>query len=403
METVDIVIIGGGIAGASAAYALAQLGVRDVLVLERSSVAAGASGRASGLVAFLSASHPGQAALLKASADFYAAWEGRIGGPSAVTRAGALLLVGATDAPALAREVATMRDAGHDTRLIERDELAALVPGWRLDDIAAAAYSPGSGYVDPPAVTTALMNQARALGVRVYQGASVRAIETRGGRVAGVVSDRGAIAAPVVVIATGAWSAAIGRLVGSTLDVRPVRHQVAHLRPPAGLPYPFPVCSDGHNRLYFRPERGGLVTAANGGAEDYPDAPPGDADPDRFDPGASAWYGRWVRRQLARRIPAMAGAEIVGGHAGVYATGPDGYPLLGPLREAEGLYCLCDTGGNGLTTGPGLGRALAETIVRGHTFTDIRPFHPSRFAEGAPITAAYRHAHADPPVPWDRD
>jgi len=403
MEAVAIVIIGGGIAGASVAYFLAQMGVRDVLVLERSSVAAGASGRASGLVAFLAASHAGQAALLKASADFYAAWEGRIGGPSAVTRASALLPVSPAGAPALAREVDMMRDAGHDTRLIGRDEVAPLVPGWRLDDIVAAAYSPGSGYIDPPSVTTALMNRARALGVRVYQGASVRAIETQGGRVAGVVSDRGAIAAPVVIIAAGAWSASIGRLVGATLDVRPVRHQVAHLRPPAGLPYPFPVCSDGHNRLYVRPEPGGLVTAANGGAEDYPDAPPGDADPDRFDPGVSAWYGRWARRRLARRIPAMAGAEIVGGHAGVYATGPDGYPLLGPLREAEGLYCLCDTGGNGMTTGPGLGRALAETIVQGHTFTDIRPFRPSRFAEGAPITTAYRHTHADPPVPWEID
>ena len=403
MEAVAIVIIGGGIAGASVAYFLAQMGVRDVLVLERSSVAAGASGRASGLVAFLAASHPGQAALLKASADFYAAWERHIGGPSALTRAGALLPVGAAGAPALARAVDVRRAAAHDTRLIGRDEVAALVPGWRLDDIVAAAYSPGSGYIDPPSVTTALMNRARALGVRVYQGATVRAIETRSGRVAGVVSDRGAIAAPVVIIAAGAWSVSVATLVGATLDVRPVRHQVAHLRPPAELPYPFPVCSDGHNRLYFRPEPGGLVTAANGGAEDYPDAPPGDADPDRFDPGVSAWYGRWAQRRLARRIPAMAGAEIVGGHAGVYATGPDGYPLLGPLHEAEGLYCLCDTGGNGMTTGPGLGRALAETIVRGRTFTDIRPFRPSRFAEGAPIATAYRHAHADPPVPWEAD
>ena len=102
-EAVDVVIIGGGIAGASAAYVLARLGVRDVLVLERSAVAAGASGRATGLVSFLATAHRGQAALLKASAGFYAAWEARIGGPPAVTPAGALLPVGPAGLPALAR------------------------------------------------------------------------------------------------------------------------------------------------------------------------------------------------------------------------------------------------------------------------------------------------------------
>src|SRR5260370_41356580 len=98
-EGVDVVIIGGGIAGASAAYFLARLGVRDVLVLERSAIAAGASGRASGLVVFCEANHPGQAALLKASADLYASWEAQIGGQSAIMRVGALMPVSAADLP----------------------------------------------------------------------------------------------------------------------------------------------------------------------------------------------------------------------------------------------------------------------------------------------------------------
>jgi sarcosine oxidase subunit beta len=291
-----------------------------------------------------------------------------------------------------------MQAAGHDVCLLAPDEIAAVAPGWNIDDVAAAAYSPSSGYIDPPMVTTAIMNRARALGVRVYQGAEAQAIDVQGGRVTGVVANRGKIKTSIVIIAAGAWSASVGRLAGANLEVWPHRAQVVHLKPPAGMPYPFPVSGDDHNHVYFRPEPGGLVLAADETSEEYPNEPP--ADPDHFDPNPPAWYGRWVVQQLSRRMPAMCEAEIVGGHAGVLPKGPDNYPLVGALHEARGLYCICDTGGNGMTASPGLGRALAELIVQGKSSLDIRPFRPSRFAEREPIALPYRHAHTEPPVSW---
>jgi glycine/D-amino acid oxidase-like deaminating enzyme len=81
----------------------------------------------------------------------------------------------------------------------------------------------------------------------------------------------------------------------------------------------------------------------------------------------------------------MREATVVGGGAGVFAVSPDEFPLLGPIGAAEGLYGVADTGGYGMTCSPGLGRALAETIVSGSTFTDISPFRPSRFADGRPL------------------
>jgi glycine/D-amino acid oxidase-like deaminating enzyme len=400
-EEVDVIVIGGGIAGVSVAYHLAREGVRNVLVLERSSIAAGASGRASGLVVFCEANQAGQAALLKASADFYAAWEREISDVPAITRVGAWMPVSAPDLGSLEREVAIMQAAGHDTQLLEPKEAAALVPGWRVDDVAAVAYSSGSGYIDPPMVTTAIMNRARGLGVRLYQGVEVQAIDIEGGRVTGVTADRGRIKAPIVIIAAGAWSNPVGKLAGANLEVRAVHSLVVHLKPPAALPYPFPVCGDDHYHVYFRPEASGLVLAADEGAGDRPDELPGN--PDQFDETAPEWYRRWVRQQLAKRIPAMAQAEIVGGHAGVLPHGPDGYPIIGAMREATGLFCICDTGGNGMTASPGMARALAEQIVHGKTFIDLDQFRPSRFAEGEPITLAYRHAHTEPPVSWELD
>lgn len=391
-ETVGAVIVGGGIAGASAAYWLAREGVRNVLVLERSAVAAGASGRASGLAVFLTTGHPGMAAVLKASADLYHHWIDAVGGSPALDEVGALLPVADDRLADLTHEVDLMRAAGHAVRLLDRDALAALVPDWNLDGVACAAHSPRSGYIDPPMVTSALINRARALGVRVYQGAEVGAIETAGGRVSGVRCTRGTIAAPLVVLAVGAWSAPLLRSLGLEVPVWPMRHRVLHLRPPAEMRYPFPMCADRANDVYFRPERGGLVLAANSGPDEPADSP------EHFDPGVDDGYARRIHGAIARRIPAMRAATVVGGHAGVYAATPDEFPILGPVPGIEGLYCIGDTAGNGMTSSPGLGRALAEMIVRGATFTDIDPFRPSRFAEGQPIAVPYRHAGDESPV-----
>jgi glycine/D-amino acid oxidase-like deaminating enzyme len=133
------------------------------------------------------------------------------------------------------------------------------------------------------------------------------------------------------------------------------------------------------------------VLAANAGPDDYPDEPPGD--PEHFDRGAALWYQEWIVRHLSRRIPAMRHATVAGGHAGVYPKGPDSFPLLGQVGGVEGLYCICDTSGGGMTSSPGLAIALVDLILQGQTFTDVTPFRPSRFAEGAPLEGAYRLEH----------
>lgn len=398
-ESVDAVIIGGGIAGASAAYFLAKEGVRDIVVLERTAVAAGASGRASGLVSFVTAGHPGMTAILKASSDLYNSWEAEIGGAPVLNRVGALALVPPAERGEIERQVTVMREAGHDIRLLTGQSLREMVPGWDLDDIDTGMYSPTSGFIDPPMVTTALMNKARSMGVRVYQGAEVSEIMIDDGRAMGVRSNRADIITPMVILAAGAWTAEVARLAGADLPIWPVRHQVMHLKPPAGVVWPFPGTVDPTNSVYFRPEAGGLILAANAGPDDYPDEPAGLAED--FDPTTSPWYAAWIQQHLSRRIPAMADAQIVGGHAGAYPKGPDDYPLLGPLPQAKGLWCLCDTAGGGMTSSPGLGQALAETIVRGSTFTDIQPFRPARFANGAVVPGPYRLAHAGVPPSWD--
>ena len=393
-ETVDVVIVGGGIAGASVAYHLATLGVRRVLVLESTAVAAGASGRASGLLTFLAGCHPVQAALLKYSFDFYHAWTDLVGGAPALMEVGALLLLPEAQRGAAARETALMQAAGHDARLIGRAEVQDLVPDWDLTGIDLAAYSPGSGVIDPPMATTALMNRARALGVRVYTGTPATGFLLEGGRVRGVQTARGAIQAGATVSAAGVWSAALVRLAGMAIEVAPAHHPVTHLSLPEGYAGRMPCCSDLPHNIYFRPEPGGLAAAGAMRAEpEFPIAP--DALIEGFDAGAPSWLGPWAQARLARRIPALSAATVAGGHAGIYAVSPDGFPILGAVPGVEGLYCLSDGAGNGMTSGPGLGRALAEILVDGHAGIDTAIYAPDRFAAGRPNRPAYHHLGAE--------
>jgi glycine/D-amino acid oxidase-like deaminating enzyme len=211
----------------------------------------------------------------------------------------------------------------------------------------------------------------------------------RDGRVSLLQTTRGAVSAPIVVIAAGAWSGHFAGLAGVPLDVWPVRHEVVHFQPPAALPWPFPCAADLQNGIYFRAEPGGLALAANTG----PDRPVDD--PGRFDPGIHPGYRAAIATRLAARIPAMREATVIGGHAGVYLSGRDSFPIAGPLPGITGLYCICDTAGNGMTSSPGLGRALAETIVHGSSYVNIHPFRPARFAEHDHVAVAYGHVRQD--------
>jgi len=374
--TADIVIIGGGVHGASLAFHLAQRGLAP-LVIEKSFLGAGATGRSSGLVRM----HYDQrtnSELAWASFQYFRDWKARVGGHCGFVRTGFLQLVGAEHMDALRANVEMHQAIGIPSLLISGDDVRRLAPSFSTDDIVWAAYEPESGYADPASATNALMTAARQNGARLVQGAPVTGIQIQGGKVKGVETSEGAFSAPIVVNAAGAWAGRVNALAGVDLPLDTWRHDTMFVVRPDGMGHTHPAAIDDPHEMYFRPE--GELTLV--GLEDSnPTGESPESDTDHAKPG-------FVERAIERiclRIPAMEGGSLHSAHGGYDGITPDQYPMLGPYGP-DGYFLECGFSGTGFKTAPAVGACMAEWILDGAPKTvDITGFSPMRFEEGRPV------------------
>ena len=374
VETADVIVIGAGVQGASLAYHLAVRGVRPIVV-ERSTVAAGATGRSSGLVR-MHYDLIAEARLAWTSYGWFRDWAQLVGGDCGFTRTGFLQLTRLEDADALRANVAAQRAIGVPTDVVDADVIRQLVPDVAVDDDELAAHEPESGYADPAATATGFLQAARKLGATLVQGAEVTAIPVAGGRVAGVDTTRGSFSSPVVVNAAGGWAARVAALVGLDIPVKVWRHDTAYLGLPPMVSGPLPVVIDGHNSMYFRPEGTDLVLV---GLEDKSEF---GSSPDRDTADVAADFPERVAERICRRIPAMADATFQSAHSGQDGLTPDQRPLLGAAGP-DGFYLDCGHSGTGFKTAPAIGLCMSELVLDGTARTvDISSFALERFLVG---------------------
>jgi len=383
VETADVIIVGAGVQGASLAYHLACRGA-TVVVVERSTVAAGATGRSSGLVR-MHYDLAAEASLAWASFPWFRDWPERVGGDCGFVRTGFLWLESGAAAGLLRANVAMQRRLGIATSVVEADEIRGLAPMLAVDDGDVGAYEPGSGYADPAAVATGFLGAARDRGARLVQGAEVTAIRIASGAVTGVDTTRGSFSAPAIVNAAGAWAARVAGLVGLDLPVQVWRHDTAFLGAPPAVPIPFPVVIDHPNSLYFRPEGTELVLV---GLED--ENAIGDS-PDRDTSDAAPGFSERVVERVVGRIPGLVDGTFRSAHSGQDGITPDQRPILGPAGPA-GFFLDCGHSGTGFKTAPAIGLGMAELILDGAaTSVDLAPFELERFAAGRPLTGEHAY------------
>ncbi len=363
-----MVVIGGGVMGTSIAFHLAEAGVSDVLLLERGQLAEGSTSRAAGGVR-AQFSDPLNVKIGARSLEAFARFGERPGWEIDLRRVGYLFLLTRTeDVESFTEGVAMQNRLGVPSRIITPDEARELSPLINVDDVLAAAYSPDDGHATPEAVVHGYAAGARAAGASIETGCEVQSIDLRGDRIAGVVTSRGVVETGAVVCAAGAWSAAIGEMVGVPLPVTPVRRQILHTEPIANLPEHCPMTIDFTTGFYFHREGSGLLM--------------GMADPNQAPGFNLETSDDWIPALLEvaeRRAPAITEAGIAGGWAGLYEVSPDHNAIVGEASAPARFLYATGFSGHGFLQGPAIGEIVRDLYLEREPFVDVTPLSAARF------------------------
>jgi len=378
-ERARVVIIGGGVGGASIAYHLAQLGESDVVLLDRNELTSGSTFHSAGLVGQLRSSLP-LTRMMMDSVELYrtldCGW---------VECGGIRLACTPEREQEVMRQVAWAKTFGLPLELISPQEAKDLFPLMETDGVRCGSYLATDGYLDPSLLTTALADGARAGGVQIFTHTRVESIEVRDGAVRGVQTEWGPIEAEVIVNAGGMFAAEIGRLAGVRVPIVPFAHEYLVTQPfrertPGEH---LPTLRDPDLLIYFREEGGGLIM---GGYERQ--SAPWALDEHLVDAVPADFNGRlleedWPRfEEIAansrRRVPVMDEITVTRLINGPEAFTPDNEFCLGET-EVRGFFVAAGFCAHGLAGAGGIGRAMAQWIQDGEPAMDMWEMDIRRF------------------------
>ena len=383
--TADVVIIGGGVTGTSIAFHLTARGVRDVIVVDKSFVASGATGKSSACVR-QHYSTPETCRMIRFSLDRFQRFEELTGGHSCgFRRTGYLLGVDERMRPPMETSVALQRSVGIETRLVSPSDMREIEPRLQTEDLVAGCYEPDSGYCNPAETAQGFARAARERGARVLEEAEALAVLTEGSRVTGVRTSRGEILAPRVVNAAGLWGARVGAMLGLDIPITVCRHKISIVTWPEASRRPHPMVYDFVTNIYTRPEMGEHILVGGLDAEESHDV----ADPDRYKEGVSLDESTDALARVSHRFPVLAEGRIARGYAGCFDVTPDWHPILDQAGP-EGSYVAVGFSGHGFKLSPAVGHMMAALVAEGPGgHPDLPAFRLSRFAEGKPIRGTY--------------
>lgn len=393
-ETVDLVIIGGGLWGLSIAWHYAHLGAGRVMVLERNTLASAATSRAAALLTRARAKTVLMPLIAQTYADI-ATLEAELGESLDLRQVGSLYVAASESRQRELRElVAIAEQARLRVEWVSMDEANQRVPWLNPEGVAAAAFMPEDAFIDPYRLAMAYAQSARMHGAILHQGVAVHALRRQGDRVTGVVTDQGIVYADCVVNAAGAWANRLALPLGVGLPMTPVRSQYWISVPDSLFPRDHPMVIMPDASAYSRPELGGLLFGLR--EQQSVSVDPRDL-PDSVDGFAFGEEGGWSSLvegapALRRFFPALDRLEIAHHITGLSTYVPDGSLLLGSVPGLRGLLAAAGCSGAGIAASGGVGQGIAALAV-GHPHSiDLSPFRLERFGDIDPLSPEFRQS-----------
>ncbi|MEZ5344347.1 MAG: FAD-dependent oxidoreductase [Pyrinomonadaceae bacterium] len=381
MKKAGIVVIGGGVVGASVACHLAGRGAKDVLILESEPVQGlGSTGKATGGVRaqFETAINISMSLY---SLDFFKNWRF-----DCKYEPRGYLFFATEDAHLeyLTQNVEMQKKMGvKDVETVDPQQINEICPILNCEDIVGGTFGANDGFIDPLSVMRGFTEEALSAGAKIAFDTRVLSIGVRGGRVRLVETDKGMIECENAVVCTGAYAGELARTAGVDLPVAPQKRQIIWAKSETRMPANLPMVIDIGSGFHFRPARDFVNPASVDETKEVLFAYPDPDEPDSFDTSFEEAFIDKVYKKAEHRSPFLFQSKpvIEKCRAGLYENTPDHHAILGGCG-VEGLYFANGFSGHGVMHSPASGRALAEIILDGSaSFLDVSSLELGRFSK----------------------
>jgi len=367
----EVVIIGGGIAGASAAYFLAERGMKDILILERESQPGyHATGRSAAVLVEFDLVRPILQLKLLGGRFLRNPPPGFSENPL-LQQSGILILFQGPLWKQVVQMVPDLRQSGVGVNLLNQEETLSRIPVVSSENFDGALFLAEDGHIDVNELLWSYLRHARRRGVQLRCNEEVTDIGVERKRCVGVTTRSGTYRSRWVVNGAGAWAGKIRELIGpSPVQLTPHRRTIVTFKSPDGLTVrQWPLVADLSHNLYFSPESAGLMASPM----DQDPMPPCDVRPDEL--GVALTMER-----LKELAPRLVPRSIVQKWAGLRTFAPDQVMVVGEDPDVKGFFWLAGQGGAGIETSPAVGRIASDLIADGRTdLVDARVYSPARF------------------------